>query len=308
VSDDLVSRAAADAGFAERAVSPQRELGAYEALWAREGESLESIAERFRIHEGARSSDFVPNGEVDMYAHLALEAICEAGIGRFGVRVHGAGDYPQKLRDADPPSELLYFQGAWELATSRCVAVVGTREPSDVGKKRAAEIARRLAGDGITVVSGLARGIDTIAHTTAMAAGGFTIAVLGTPITACYPPENRALQRRIAGEHLVVSQVPIVRYSRMDVRQRSRFFPMRNATIAALSEAAVIVEAGETSGALILARRALEQGRKVFILDECTRNSALRWPHTLLRRGAIRVCGYDDIERHLASSDSAAPS
>ncbi|MGH8150425.1 MAG: DNA-processing protein DprA [Steroidobacteraceae bacterium] len=306
MSGDLFSPAAAGADFAERAVSPRRELGAYEALWAPEGESLESVAERFRIHEGARPSDFVPNGEIDAYARLALAAIREARIERFGLRVQGAGDYPRKLRDADPPAELLYFEGAWELATSRCVAVVGTREPSDVGKKCASEIARRLAGDGFTVVSGLARGIDTVAHTAAMAAGGFTIAVLGTPITACYPPENRALQRRIAGEHLVVSQVPIVRYSRTDLRRRGRFFPLRNATIAALSEAAVIVEAGDVSGALNLARRALEQRRKVFILDECIRNSALRWPHTLLQRGAIRVLGYDDIERHLSSADSAA--
>lgn len=81
----------------------RRELGAYEALWASERESLEAIAERFRIHEGARPSDFVPSGEIDAYAHLALEAIRDAGIERFGIRVHGAGDYPQKLRDAAPP-------------------------------------------------------------------------------------------------------------------------------------------------------------------------------------------------------------
>jgi DNA processing protein len=101
---------------------------------------------------------------------------------------------------------------------SRCVAIVGTRAPSDAGMQRAEQLSRLLVADGFTVVSGLARGIDTAAHTAAMAAGGFTIAVLGTPITECYPPENRELQQQIAARHLVISQVPIVRYSQQHFR------------------------------------------------------------------------------------------
>src|SRR6266702_2875932 len=158
--------------FAERAISPKRELGAYEALWAREGTWFKSIAEIFRQHEGSILSDFVSEADVEKYSRLALGAIRDAGIKHFGVRIHGAGDYPPKLRDAEHPVELLYFQGLWDLVNTRCIAIVGTREPSEEGKRRAAKLARLFVADGFTVVSGLARGIDTVAHNTAIAEGG----------------------------------------------------------------------------------------------------------------------------------------
>jgi len=305
MSKDLFAQSAAAADFAERAISPRRELGAYEALWAREGTWFKSIAEDFRAHEGAVPSDFVSKADIEKYARLALGAIRDAGIRHFGVRIHGAGEYPQKLRDADHPVELLCFQGAWELVSTRCVAIVGTREPSEDGKLRAAKLARLLVADGFTIVSGLARGIDTVAHTTAVADGGFTIAVLGTPITECYPPENRNLQHKIADEHLVISQVPIVRYAQQHFRGKAHFFPERNATMSALTEATIIVEAGETSGTLVQARHALKQQRKLFILDSCFQNPALSWPHTFAQHGAIRVTDYDDIKRHLAPGNPA---
>jgi DNA processing protein len=306
MSEDLFSHAAAGADFAERAISPWRELGAYEALWAREGAWFKSIAEDFRAHAGAVPSDFVSKADIEKYARLALAAIRAAGIGHFGVRIHGAGEYPQKLRDAEHPVELLYFQGAWELANTRGVAIVGTRTPSADGRSRAAKLARLLVADGFTIVSGLARGIDTVVHATAMAEGGFTIAVLGTPITECYPPENRTLQQKIADEHLVISQVPIVRYARQHFRGKTHFFPERNATMSALTEATIIVEAGETSGTLIQARHARKQKRQLFILDSCFQNPALNWPHEFAKHGAIRVTDYDDIKRHLAPAHSPA--
>jgi DNA processing protein len=301
---DLFSRSAAEADFADRAISPKRELGAYEALWAREGTWFKSIAEGFRTHSGAIPSDFVSQADIEKYSRLALGAIRAARIKHFGVRIHGAGEYPQKLRDADHPIELLYFQGLWDLVNTRCVAIVGTREPSEDGKRRAAKLARLFVADGFTVVSGLARGIDTVAHTTAIAHGGFTIAVLGTPITEYYPPENRDLQQQIADKHLVISQVPIVRYSQQHVRANSYFFPERNVTMSALTEATIIVEAGETSGTLVQARHALKQKRKLFILDSCFQNSSLRWPEAFAKQGAIRVTDYDDVKRHLAPSNT----
>ena len=303
MSKDLFAQPAGSANFAERAISPRRELGAYEALWARKGTWFTSIAAEFRTHEGAVPSDFVSKADIEKYAHLALVAIRNAGISRFGVRIHGAGEYPQKLRDADHPVELLYFQGAWELVNSRCAAIVGTRKPTEDGRLRAAKLARLLVADGFTIVSGLARGIDTVAHTAAMAEGGFTIAVLGTPITECYPPENRALQKKLADEYLVISQVPIVRYAQQHFRGKAHFFPERNATMSALTEATIIVEAGETSGTLIQARHALKQRRKLFILDSCFQNRSLNWPHAFAKQGAIRVTEYDDIKRHLAPND-----
>jgi DNA processing protein len=303
MSEDLFSQAASSADFADRAVSPKRELGAYEALWAREGTWFKSLAEQFRAHTGAVPSDFVPTAEIEKYSRLALGAIRDAEIQHFGIRIHGAGDYPEKLRDADHPVELLYFQGLWDIVNTPCVAVVGTREPSNDGKLRAAKLVRMLVADGFTVVSGLARGIDTVAHTTAIGAGGLTIAVLGTPITEYYPPENRTLQQHIADKHLVISQVPIVRYSQQHVRANSYFFPARNATMSALTEATIIVEAGETSGTLVQARHALKQKRKLFILESCFQNPSLQWPEAFGKQGAIRVAEYDDIKRHLAAAN-----
>ena len=299
---DLLQAPALD--FTERVVSPARELGAYEALWAQEGTWFKGIAERFRAHPSSIPSDFVPPAEIEKFTRLALGAIRDAGIKHFGVRIHGAGDYPEKLQDADHPVELLYFQGDWELVETRCVAIVGTREPSEEGRRRAAKLAKCCVADKLTVVSGLARGVDTVAHKTALAEGGRTIAVLGTPITEFYPPENRELQALIADQHLVISQVPIVRYANQDYSSRRYFFPERNVTMSALTEATIIVEAGETSGTLVQARHALKQGRKLFILDSCFGNPSLTWPAKFADEGAIRVTDYDDIRKHLAPSDT----
>lgn len=298
--NDLVSQAAA-ADFEARAILPARELGAYEALWARDGTSFKQLATMFRDHPGSVPSDFVSKANAEQHSRLALGAIQAEGIKHFGIRVHGAGEYPEKLRDAEHPVELLYFQGNWDLTSSRCVAIVGTRRPSEEGVRRATKITRSLVKEGFTVVSGLAQGIDTVAHTTAIETGGQTIAVLGTPITRYYPPESKALQQRIADDYLVISQVPIVRYSRQTFHGNRFFFPERNVTMSALTEATVIVEAGETSGTLIQARHAIRQCRKLFILDSCFRDPKLTWPAKYLERGAIRVTDFDEVMKHLAT-------
>ena len=297
--NDLIAQAAA-AALESRAVMPARELGAYEALWAREGTSFKTLAETFRQHPGSIPSDFVPEREAEQYSRRVLDALREAGIRHFGIRVHGAGEYPPKLRDAQHPIELLYFQGNWDITHSRCVAIIGTRQPTEAGKRRAAKLARSFVKDDFTVVSGLARGIDTVAHRAAIQAKGRTVAVLGTPITSCYPPENKDLQRLIADEYLVISQVPIIRYSQQGSKGNWCFFPERNVTMCALTEATVIVEAGNLSGTLIQARHAILQNRKLFILDSCFRNLDLTWPAKYLGRGAIRVREFDEIRAHLS--------
>lgn len=298
--NDLISQAAT-ADFEARAILPARELGAYEALWAQEGASFKRLTEMFRKHPGSVPSDFVTRAEAEQYSRLALGAIKAEGIRHFGIRVHGAGEYPDRLRDAQHPAELLYFQGNWDLTSTRCVAIVGTRKPSEEGVRRTVRLARCFVKAGFTVVSGLAQGVDTVAHTTAIEAGGQTIAVLGTPITWYYPPENKALQQRIADDYLVISQVPIVRYSRQTFHGNRFFFPERNATMSALTEATIIVEAGETSGTLIQARHAIQQQRKLFILDSCFRDPKLTWPAKYLERGAIRVTDFDEVIKHLAA-------
>jgi DNA processing protein len=207
------------------------------------------------------------------------------------------------LRAAEHPVELLYFQGWWDLVNSRSVAVVGTREPSQQGGARARSLTKKLIQDDFTVVSGLARGIDTIVHSTALAEGGRTIAVLGTPLSVRYPGENSPLQDRLAEEQLIISQVPVVRYGTVANPTANRFFFVeRNITMAALTEATIIVEAGETSGTLVQARHGLKQRKKVLILDSNFRNSALTWPSKLEAQGAIRVRDYSEIQDHLAKS------
>ena len=298
--NDLLRPAAADE-FEARAVVPARELGAYEALWARDGTTFKTLADAFRLHEGTLPSDLVSQADAEHFSRLALGAIREAGIQHFGIRLYGAGDYPDTLRDAVHPVEMLYFQGNWDIASAPSVAVVGTRHPSEAGLRRAAKLAKRLVHAGYTIVSGLAQGIDTAAHEAAMEARGLTIAVLGTPITTCYPPENCALQKKIADDHLLISQVPIVRYARQSIAGNRLFFPERNVTMSALTHATIIVEAGNTSGTLIQARHALKQGRKLFILDSCFRNPELTWPARFAERGGIRVSDFDDIKAHLAT-------
>jgi DNA processing protein len=296
---DLFVNAATD--FQDRAIVPARELGAYEALWARKGTSCKSLAELFRRHPGAVPSDFVGTEEAEQYSRLSLGTIRAAGIRHFGIRVHGAGEYPVKLRDAAHPVELLYYQGNWDISSTPCVAIVGTRRPSESGVHDARQLTARFVREGFTVVSGLANGIDTVAHTTAIEAGGLTVAVLGTPITACYPPENAELQKQIADEFLTISQVPIVRYSRQSAHGNRLFFPERNVTMSALTQATVIVEAGNTSGTLIQARHALQQRRKLFILEGCFRKPELTWPAKFVERGAIRVAEFDEIIRRLVA-------
>lgn len=285
--------------FELRAISPLMEMGAYEALWDKPGTTFKTLSEKFAARPDAVPSDFVTHTKAHEYADFVQMRFREADVTRFGVRVHGAGEYPQKLRDAAHPIELLYYQGWWDLVESRSVAVVGTREPTKEGIARATRLVKELVKDNFTIVSGLASGIDTIAHETAIEKGGRTIAVIGTPLSQVYPKDNAELQRKIAREFLLISQVPVKRYERQDYRRNRLFFPERNITMSALTETTIIVEAGETSGTLIQARAALNQGRKLFILDNCFRKG-LSWPQKFADKGAIRVVDYDDIRKQLS--------
>lgn len=288
--------------FRARPVSPFLEMGAYEVLWSKQGTTFKSLSEQFALHPGSIPSDFVSQSEARDCATLVKQRLDKAEVRGFGVQVHGAGEYPMQLRDAAYPVALLYYKGWWDLVSSRSVAVVGSRKPSREGLSRARRLARKLVADNFTVVSGLATGIDRIAHETAIEENGRTIAVIGTPLSHVYPKENTSLQRHIAHHFLVVSQVPLIRYESQDYRLNRFFFPERNATMSALTEATIIVEAGETSGTLIQARAALRQKRKLFVHDDCFRNPQLTWPARLARQGAIRIRDYDDVKQYLAAA------
>lgn len=276
-------------------IEPRREFGSYEALWLEDGATFKRLADKFRADPTALPSDFVEPNKAYECADRVWKILEKSNVRRFGIRINHAGDYPKKLRDAKHPIEMLYFQGSWELAETKSVAIVGSREASDLGSKRAAKIARILIDKGVTVVSGLARGIDRAALEAAIRHGGNTIAVIGTPIGQYYPKENAELQDLIARDHLLISQVPILKYQDQDYRRNRAFFPERNATMSALTDATIIVEAGETSGTLTQAKAALYQGRKLLILESCFQNSEISWPAKFEKLGAIRIREPEDI-------------
>ncbi len=281
-------------------ISYIREMGAYEALWANPDASFKAIAECFRRHPGAIPSELVSESLIQDMLLKVTAQLERAQVKDFGVRINGTGDYPLQLRDAINPLEFFYFRGWWDLVSSpKRIAIVGSRNPSENGIRRAIKLTKLLVNEGFTIVSGLAKGIDTIAHKTAIEEGGKTIAVIGTPITEYYPPENKELQDYIAKHFLLVSQVPIWRYHLQTYKGNRLFFPERNITMSALSQATVIVEASNTSGTLTQARAALQQGRKLFILDSCFQNSELTWPSRFEQQGAIRVSDFEDIRNHL---------
>jgi len=284
-----------DDGPALSAISPKLELGAYEALWLEQGSSFKTLAEKFAADPTALPSDFVEPATALHCADEVLARLKASGVHHFGVRIHHAGEYPKKLRDARHPIEMLYYQGVWEIAETRGLAVVGSRKASPEGQQRAAQIAKGLVERNFTVVSGLAEGIDRAAHAAALECGGRTIAVIGTPLGQFYPKPNKDLQQRIASEQLLISQVPVLRYGKQGPQHNRFFFPERNVTMSALTEGTIIVEASETSGTLTQARAAIHQGRKLFILDSCFTRGDLTWPKRFEAEGAIRVRTMDDI-------------
>lgn len=289
-----------DSILTKNPISPSKEMAAYEALWSHSDASFKTVADCFRKSPGTTPSELVTEEEINDAHSFVMNRIEKAKIHDFGVCLYGTNEYPQRLRDATHPVELLYFRGWWDLIESpKSIAIVGSRTPTEEGNRRTKKLVKLLVKQGFTIVSGLAKGVDTIAHNTAIEQGGSTIAVIGTPITEYYPAENKELQDYIADKHLLVSQVPIWRYSKQDYRINRLFFPERNATMSAIAQATVIVEASDTSGTLTQAKAALHQGRKLFILDNCFHNTDITWPSKFEKLGAIRVRDIDDIKAAL---------
>src|SRR5271156_5692873 len=154
--------------FPLRAISPLLEMGAYEALWSKSDATFASLAARFRESPDLLPSEFVSEYEAKYFSDIVRQMLRDSGVPDFGIRIHRAGEYPEKLRDAEDPVELLYYRGWWDLVEAPSVAVVGTRNPSPEGIERTASVARRLVEDGYTVVSGLATGVDATAHKSAI--------------------------------------------------------------------------------------------------------------------------------------------
>ena len=169
-------------------------------------------------------------------------------------------DYPEWLRHIPQPPWVLYAKGRIELLQGPMLAVVGTRVPTAYGRHMARELSAQLAARGLSIVSGLARGIDRCAHEAALQEPGGTIAVLGTPLDVAYPREHSSLQHRIAQEGLLLSEYPV------GTACHPGMFPVRNRIIAGLSLGTLVIEAASRSGSLITADQALDMGRDVFAL------------------------------------------
>ena len=220
------------------------------------GAHLRDVRRREAFRSGA-----APRHQGASTARRAVEAETEAAA-RAGARLVTVldEDYPANLRLIPNLPPFLFYRGDLAAGDTWSVAVVGTRKASESGIEQAARLSRLLAGHDVTIISGLARGIDTAAHQAALDSGGRTIAVLGTGITRCYPPENQGLSEQIAQAGALVSRFWPTRAPGRDT------FPRRNVVTSGLSQGTVVIEASQTSGAKMQARLALEHDKKVFLV------------------------------------------
>lgn len=210
---------------------------------------------------------------------------------RHGVHLIGLGDarYPELLARIQDPPLVLYVQGDPVWLGRQSVGIVGSRNATMYGRTVAESLSTRLALAGLTIVSGFARGVDAAAHRAALRAGGGTVAALGCGLLVDYPKGHAQLRADIAKHGCLVSEYPLETTPRKDT------FPRRNRIISGLTLGVIVVEARETSGALITARLAMEQGREVFAVPGNVFSPQSRGPHALLRDGAGLVEGADDV-------------
>jgi DNA processing protein len=234
--------------------------------------------------------------EVQLDAQLAI-----AAEHNLTITLPDWPDYPRSLREIPDPPGVLFIRGAIEPADGMAVAIVGTRRATHYGKQQAERLAAGLARAGLTIVSGMARGIDGAAHRGAMNAGGRTIAVLASGVLNPFPPEHVKLADEIAAQGAVVSEAAPT------MPPLSGMFPQRNRIISGLTMGTIVVEAADRSGALIPARHAMEQGREVFAVPGPVDSPGSAGPHRLLKDGAKLVTCVDDVLEELGPLAEAAP-
>ena len=251
----------------------------------------ESVESRETIH-------FLRDAAPELDEHRRWVEAMLASAERDGIRLTTVldGDYPVNLRTIFNLPPFLFYLGELRFDDARSVAVVGTRGATENGLRRASQLSEKLAALGVTVLSGLARGIDTAAHQACLQAGGRTIAVMGSGIRRIYPPENNTLAGQIAATGAVVSQfwpdTPPVSYN----------FPRRNIVTSGMGQGTVVIEASATSGAKMQARLALEHGKRVFLLKSLA--DTQKWAKDYVARGAVVVESVDDIVRWLRPPES----
>jgi len=230
-----------------------------------------------------------------------LEAVQQAGV---NLLVWESPGYPRYLKQIAHPPPLLYVRGVVDERDDWALAVVGTRRKTAYGRQVTEDLVRGLVNNGITIVSGLARGIDSIAHKTALEMSGRTIAVLGSGVDIIYPSENRSMAAEIVEGHgALISEFPI------GTKPEARNFPPRNRVISGLSMGVIVVEAGKRSGALITADFALEQDREVFAVPGNITSPASRGTNALIQEGAKLVRDVQDVleELNMVMTQESAP-
>jgi DNA processing protein len=201
--------------------------------------------------------------------------------------------YPQRLKEIDQPPPVLYIRGEYLPDDLYAVAIVGTRRVTPYGRQITEELSAFLAANNITVISGLARGVDAIAHQTTLKAGGRSIGVLGSGVDKIYPPEHRALAEQMIERGAIISDyVP-------GTPPDASNFPPRNRIISGLSLAVVVIEAGETSGALITAEFAAEQGREIFAVPGSILAPQSKGTNKLIQNGALPLLSVNDLMQAL---------
>jgi len=225
---------------------------------------------------------------------ISLEAEMEK-LDRYGVKVFTwhDHDYPSRLKEIYDYPPLLYVRGSLLPEDEWCLAVVGTRRATVYGRQVTEEIVADLARSKITIVSGLAKGIDSVAHHSALEAGGRSIAVFACGLDIVYPSENANLARSIIQQGAIISEYPL------GTRPKADNFPRRNRIMSGLSLGVLVVEAGGTSGALITAHLALEQNREVFAIPGSVLSPASRGTNHLIQEGAKLIRDYTDILEEL---------
>jgi len=226
--------------------------------------------------------------EIDVDAQLAI-----ARDNNVEILLEANENYPPLLAEIHDPPGVLFYRGTLLPEDRLAVGIVGTRHATRYGLDQATKLATSLAKAGVTVVSGMARGIDTAAHKAALAAGGRTIAVLASGVLKPYPPENAGLARDIAAQGCVMSEAAPT------MPPISGMFPQRNRIISGLSLGSIVVEAADRSGALITARHAWEQNREVFAVPGPVDSRVSNGPHRLIRDGAKLVMTIDDVLEEL---------
>ncbi|HTW48639.1 MAG TPA: DNA-processing protein DprA [Acidobacteriaceae bacterium] len=300
--------AAPDVSFAERhawlalaltpGIGPRRILRAVERCGSADRVVHLPLTELEALEFPAQTAQFIAAGEAAHAADEELEKLAATGATILTIRDEA---YPERLRQIFDPPALLWLRGDATLLARPIVAVVGTRHPTPYGTGMAEKLARDLALRGVTILSGMARGIDTAAHRGAIGAKRPTVAVWGTGVDVIYPKENKSLAEQIvAGGGAILSELPLGTFP------APQNFPKRNRILSGMSLGVLVIEAAEYSGTRVTARCALEQNRDVFAVPGNVTTKNAWGPNLLIKQGAKLTSCWEDVWEELPSEVRAA--